>query len=107
MLSNRLRIFYYDPLFECVSMPGATNVFAYCVAKPRGGWAARQGHGRPVTIDGKIVKLGGTEGVNRQLVMMSLHECNSVAISNFHAPSSLTTYTSAWNSLHRCARFFN
>ena len=59
-----------------------------------------------MTIDGRIVKLGGTKGVDRQLVLTSLRKCNSVAVSNSHAPSSLTTYTSAWNSWQRCARFF-
>ena len=43
--------------------PSETTVIAYCVAKPRECWAAHQEHGGPVTIDERIVKLVGMEGV--------------------------------------------
>lgn len=87
---------------SCLNIP-----FICPVSLGSSGWAAQKNRGRGIVIDGVRHPLSSLATVSPHSISSRVQQLNQEALAQCIAEASFNTYTSAWNSWHRCASFYN
>ena len=76
------------------------------VAVKRGGWGTQTRRSRPVIIEGQKVNTATVDSQQLANLYRATDTLTAQAIANAHAPSTLKSYGSGWNSWVRFAQVF-